>query len=561
MSRKRLLVVGGVAGGASCAARARRLSEDAEIIIFERGPFVSFANCGLPYYVGRVISEEEDLIVASPQLFKEWFNIEVRTESNVRSIDRQTKTIEVEDLKTGRTYTEPYTALVLAPGSRLLKPGLSGIDMPGIFTLWTIPDTRKINAWIASHPVKQAVIVGGGFIGLEMAENLSRIGIGITIIEMQNQVMPTLDSELAWFVHKHLRQNNVTLKLGTAVSGFEKEADERIRVQLSDGSHQTTDMVILSVGVRPRTELAEAAGLEIGERGGIQVDARMQTSDPHIWAAGDAVQAIDFVTGLPTMVPLAGPANRQGRLAADAIFGKSEHAPKFRGTQATSVCGIMGMTIASTGATEKFLEQAAKTAAVEPFEKIYLHPDHHASYYPDAKTITMKLIFSKQTGRILGAQAIGKGGVEKRIDVIAMAIQKGATVFDLEEAELCYAPQYGSAKDPVNIAGMIAANILLGYCSTMHWEDLIKKTPYILDVRDPDEYEKGHIPEAVNIPLAHLREKHQSLPGNEEIWTHCVVGKRSYYATRILAQKGYKIHNLSGGYRMYQAVREAKEKE
>jgi NADPH-dependent 2,4-dienoyl-CoA reductase/sulfur reductase-like enzyme/rhodanese-related sulfurtransferase len=561
MNRKRLLVVGGVAGGASCAARARRLSEDADIIIFERGPFVSFANCGLPYYVGKVIDDEEDLIVASPQLFKEWFNIDVRTESNVRSINRQAMTIAVEDLRTGRIYTEPYTELVLAPGSRPLKPRLDGIDLPGIFTLWTIPDTRNIIEWITARQVTQAVVVGGGFIGLEMTENLNRIGIGVTIVEMQNQVMPALDSELASFVHEHLREKNVELLLGTAVSGFEREMERRIKVRLDNGSRLTTDMVILSVGVRPRIELAEAAGLEIGERGGIKVDARMRTSDPHIWAAGDAVQSIDFVTGLPTMVPLAGPANRQGRLAADVIFGAPDHTPQFRGTQATSVCGILGMTIASTGTTEKFLEHAGKTSAVEPYDKIYLHPDHHAAYYPDAKTITMKLIFSKENGRILGAQAIGMEGVEKRIDVIAMAIQKGGTVFDLEEAELCYAPQYGSAKDPVNIAGMIAANVLRGYCSSRHWEDIFTNAPYILDVRDTDEFEEEHIPGAVNIPLADLRKKHASLPEKKEIWTHCFVGKRSYYAARILAQKGFKIHNLSGGYRMYQAVRQAKEKE
>lgn len=558
MNRKKLLVVGGVAGGASCAARARRLSEDADIIIFERGSFVSFANCGLPYYVGRVIDDEDDLIVASPELFKQWFNIDVRTESNVRSIDRKAMTIEVEDLKTGRIYTEPYTALVLAPGSRPLKPGLEGIDLPGIFTLWTIPDTRNIIEWIGARQVKESVVVGGGFIGLEMTENLSRIGIDVTIVEMQDQVMPALDAELASFVHDHLRENNVSLLLKTAVSGFEKAADDRIRVHLSDGSHVTTDMVILSVGVRPRTELAEAAGLEIGQRGGIKVDGRMQTSDPNIWAAGDAVQSIDFVTGLPTMVPLAGPANRQGRLAADVIFGKADRIPEFRGTQATSVCGVLGMTIASTGATEKFLTHAEKTAAVEPFDKIYLHPDHHASYYPDAQTITMKLIFSKETGQVLGAQAIGLDGVEKRIDVIAMAVQKGATVFDLEAAELCYAPQYGSAKDPVNIAGMIAANVLRGYCSNKHWADLFENSPYILDVRDTDEFEEGHISGAVNIPLADLRKNLSLLPEKETIWTHCYVGKRSYYAARILSQKGFEVHNLSGGYRMHEAVRQAK---
>jgi NADPH-dependent 2,4-dienoyl-CoA reductase/sulfur reductase-like enzyme/rhodanese-related sulfurtransferase len=555
MKNKKLLIVGGVAGGASCAARARRLSENAEIIIFERGPYVSFANCGLPYYVGNVIAREEDLLVTSPQLFRERFNIDVRTEHNVRSISPGDQTVEVEELKTGRLFRESYDALVLSPGSAPIKPNLHGLDLPGIFTLWTIPDTRRIVEWIQDKNVRHATVVGGGFIGLEMTENLKRRGIDVTIIEMQRHVMPALDPEMAEFIHDHLLSHHVDLQLGSPVTRFEQASKQKIRVVIQSGKIITTDMVLLSVGVRPRIELAEAAGLFIGELGGIKVDDQMRTSDRNIWAVGDAVQVTDVVTNIPTMVPLAGPANRQGRIAADVIMGNDLQQHKFRGVQATAVCGILGLTVASTGVTEKFLNRYDPAGKNNPFEKIYLHPDHHAAYYPDAKTITIKLIFSKTDGKILGAQALGLEGVEKRIDVISMAIQKNGTIFDLEEAELCYAPQYGSAKDPVNMAGMIAANILRGYVSVGHWEDLAESDAFILDVRDPDEYEEACVRNAANIPLNSLRQRINELPRNREIWAHCYVGQRSYYASRILAQKNFKVRNISGGFLMYDAVR------
>ena len=558
MKNKKFLIVGGVAGGASCAARARRISEDPQIIIFERGPYVSFANCGLPYYVGNVITDEDELLVATEELFRERFNIEVRTRHNVGSIIPEKKAIQVEDLTTGKSYTENYDALVLSPGSAPLRPNLPGIDLPGIFTLWTIPDTREIIAWVRGNGVRRAAVVGGGFIGLEMTENLKKLGVQVTVIEMQNHVMPALDPEMGNYVNKHLKKKEVELCLGSPVSGFKKNPDGTLTTTLQSGDEVVVDMVLLSVGVRPRTALAEAAGLKIGEHGGILVDDRMQTSDDHIWAVGDAVEVKDYMTGLSTMVPLAGPANRQGRLAADVILGDGQSNAKFRGVQATSVCGVLGMTIASTGMSEKQINRLSDKGITIPYEKIYLHPEHHAGYYPDAKTISMKLLFRKDDGKILGAQAVGTEGVEKRIDVISMAIQKEGTVFDLEEAELCYAPQYGSAKDPVNLAGMIAANFLRGFTEIAHWENLSETSPLILDVRDPDEFEKWHIKTAVNIPLPTIRKRMHELPDDREIWAHCIVGIRSYFATRILSQNGFNAKNLSGGYLTYRSVKPIK---
>ncbi len=559
MKNKKLLIVGGVAGGASCAARARRISEEAQIIVFERGPYVSFANCGLPYYVGNVITDEDDLLVATEELFRERFNIEVRTRHNVRSIIPEKKAIQVEDLTTGEIYTENYDALVLSPGSAPLRPDLPGIDLPGIFTLWTIPDTREIIAWVKGRGVRRAAVVGGGFIGLEMAENLKKIGVQVTVIEMQNHVMPALDPEMGNYVNRYLKSKEVELCLGSPVSGFKQNSDGTLTTTLQSGDKVVVDMVLLSVGVRPRIALAEAAGLKIGEHGGILVDERMRTSNDRIWAVGDAVEVKDYITGLSTMVPLAGPANRQGRLAADVILGDGQSNPKFRGVQATSVCGVLGMTIASTGMSEKQINRLSGKGITIPYEKIYLHPVHHAGYYPDAKTISMKLLFRKDNGKILGAQAVGMEGVEKRIDVISMAIQKEGTVFDLEEAELCYAPQYGSAKDPVNLAGMIAANFLRGFTEVAHWENLKETSPLILDVRDPDEFSKGHIKNAVNIPLPTIRKRMHELPKDQEIWAHCMVGQRSYYATRILSQNGFNAKNLTGGYLTYLSVKPIKD--
>ncbi|MFC2022684.1 FAD-dependent oxidoreductase [Chloroflexota bacterium] len=544
MDRPRLLIVGGVAGGATCAARARRLSEKAEIILFERGSYVSFANCGLPYYVGDIITKEENLIIATPELFRERFNIDVHTQSNVVAIDRDKHEIEVEDLRTGTRYREKYDALVLSPGATSIRPPLPGIDLPRIYSLRTISDSRDIRSWITQSDAKRAVIVGGGFIGLEMAENLVKRGISTTIIEMQNHVMPALDYEMATPLHKHLIANGVSLHLSDAVTEFIKKDEGDLVVKTKSGKTFTSDLCILAIGVRPETSLAKNAGLEIGEKGGIRVDERMRTSDAHIWAVGDAVEVRDFITGEWTNIPLAGPANRQGRIAAGNILG---HDFKFRGMQATSVCGVLGMTVASTGLTENTLIRLNKAGGNIPYEKVYLYPGHHAGYYPGPSRIAMKLVFSTEDGRVLGAQAVGQEGVDKRIDVISVAIQNNATVFDLEEAELCYAPQYGAAKDPVNIAGMIAANALRGDAMPAHWEDIRNTDAFILDVRTPIEYASGHIGRARNIPLNEIRSRMDELPREQEIWTYCTVGQRSYYAACGLSLNGFNARNLSGG--------------
>lgn len=546
--RPRILIVGGVAGGASCAARARRLSEKAEIIIFERGPYVSFANCGLPYYVGDIITEEENLVIATPELFRERFNIEVRIQSNVIAIDRRKREIEVEDLRNSTIYREKYDALVLAPGATPIRPPLPGIDLPGIYSLRTIPDSRDIRNWIVQSNAKRAVIVGGGFIGLEMAENLVRRGISVTIIEMQNHVMPSFDYEMATPIHDHLIANEVSLHLEDAVTEFEQNDKRNLNVKTKSGKTFAADLVILAMGVRPETTLARSASLEIGEKGGIRVDDRMKTSDDHIWAIGDAVEVRDFISGEWTIIPLAGPANRQGRIAAGTILGRDI---TFRGVQATSICGVLGMTMASTGVTENTLIRLNKAGGKVHYEKVYLYPGHHVSYYPGPSRIAMKMIFSTEDGRVLGAQAVGQEGVDKRIDVVSIAIQSKATVFDLEEAELCYAPQYGAPKDPINVAGMIAANVLRGDTPLAHWEDIKNTNAFILDVRNPSEYVSGHVDGALNIPLNELRSRMHELPSEREIWAYCAVGQRSYYAVRALRLNRFNARNLSGGIHTY----------
>jgi NADPH-dependent 2,4-dienoyl-CoA reductase/sulfur reductase-like enzyme/rhodanese-related sulfurtransferase len=543
--KKRILIVGGVAGGASCAARARRLDENAEIIVFERGSYVSFANCGLPYYVGDVIPEETDLLVADPELFRKRFNIEVRLQSEVVSILRETKEIEVRGLLSGKLYRERYDALVLAPGAKPIRPPLPGIDLPGIFTLRTIPDSRKIRDWIEQRQARTAVIAGGGFIGLEMAENLTARGLKVTVVEMLNQLLPPLDPEMSEPVAQHLTGKGVKVVLGDGVDQFKQCEGGRIAVQLKSGARHDADLVILAIGVRPETGLAKSADLEIGERGGIRVDAQMRTSDPGVWAVGDAVEVRDTVTEQWALIPLAGPANRQGRIAADVICGRSS---SFRGVQGTAICGVMGLTVGMTGASEKSL----KRTGIRDYEKIYLHPRQHAAYFPGSKPIHLKLLYRKAAGRILGAQAVGFEGVDKRVDVIAMAIQKGGTVFDLEEAELSYAPQFGAAKDPINLAGMIAANSLRGDVELVGWESLEQSNGFVLlDVREPEEFAKGHVPGAYNVPLAELRQRLIELPRHKQIRLYCGVGQRAYYATRLLKQHGFCVKNLSGGYQTY----------
>jgi NADPH-dependent 2,4-dienoyl-CoA reductase/sulfur reductase-like enzyme/rhodanese-related sulfurtransferase len=544
MSKKRLLIVGGVAGGASCAARARRLSEEAEIIIFERGSYISYANCGLPYYVGNVIPSDGQLLMATPEFLKGRLNIDVRVGNEVLAVDCEKAEVRVKDLKTGAEYSERYDALVLSPGAVPIRPPLPGVDLPGIFCLRTIPDSRQIREWIAGKNAKRAVVVGGGFVGLEMTENLVKRGLSVTLVEMEKQVAPSFDPEMAVPVHDCLTDNGVHLCLGEPVSGFGQNADGTITVRLDSGESHTADIVMLSIGVRPETALAEAAGLEIGEYGGIRVDEQMRTSDERIWAVGDAVEVRHIITGDWGLFQLAGPASRQGRMAADVIFGRDV---RFRGVQATAVCGIFGTNMASTGASEKMLTLAGAKGKPMPYEKVYLHPGNHARYYPGAWPIAMKLIFSTKDGCILGAQATGQEGVEKRIDVIAMAIQRNSTVFDLEEAELCYAPQFGAAKDPVNMAGMVAANTMRGDAPIVHCGDMVDSDAMFLDVRSPEEVEVETIPGALNIPLPEVRRRLAELPRDREIWVYCRSGFRSYYATRTLLMNGFKARNVSGG--------------
>jgi NADPH-dependent 2,4-dienoyl-CoA reductase/sulfur reductase-like enzyme/rhodanese-related sulfurtransferase len=541
--RKRVLIVGGVAGGASCAARLRRLDEECEIVLFDRGPYVSFANCGLPYFVGDVIKDEAKLLVATPQLFRERFNVEVRVETEVVKIDRERREIEVRDAKAGTVARERYDTLVLATGAAPVRPPIPGIDLPGVFVLRTIPDSRAIRSWIKERAARRAVVVGGGFVGLEMAENLARRGLAVTIVEMAPHVLPPLDVEMAAPIHAHLRDNDIALQLGDGVAGFEQR-DGGLSVRTQSGAAFPADLVVLAIGVRPESGLAREAGLEIGKLGGLRVDENMRTNDERIWAVGDMVEVRDFVTGAWTLIPLAGPANRQGRIAAEAIAGRPR---PFRGVQGTAVCGLFDLSVAMTGATEK----ALKRAGILDYERVFLHPGHHVGYYPGARSIHLKLLFARQGGRILGAQAVGEKGVEKRIDAISMAIQKGGTVYDLEEAELCYAPQFGAAKDPVNVAGMIAVNILRGDLAHARWEDVGTSAALILDVREPAEVARGQVPAALSLPLSQLRDRVGELPREREIWVYCAAGQRSYYATRFLRQRGFNVRNLPGGYNTY----------
>ena len=551
----KVIIVGGVAGGASCAARLRRLDEKAEILMVERGPYVSYANCGLPYHVGGVIEQESSLLVATEQMFRAIFAIDCRTRCEAIGISPKKKTVELKNHATGEVTTEKYDKLVLSPGAAPIRPPLPGIDLPGIFSVRTVPDSKEIREWLergssglaeeaqasgfeSLDTPKRAVVVGGGYIGLEMAENLAHRGLEVTIVEMLDQVMAPLDPECARIVERYLVKNGVRVALNDAVAGFRQAANGSLEVLTKGGKTYPADIVILAIGVRPETELAKAAGLEIGQRGGIRVDEQMRTSDPDIFAVGDAVEVKDFVTSEWSLIPLAGPTNRQGRIAADVIAGRDS---RFRGTQGTSVIGLFGGTVAMTGANEKTLTRLGH----KDFEKVYLFPNSHAGYYPGAKTLVLKVIFRKSDGRLLGAQAMGQDGVEKRIDAIAMAIQMGATVYDLEEAELCYAPPYGSAKDPVNFAGMAPADVLRGDMPLVHWGSL--DGSLLLDVRNPQEVAAEAVPGAVNIPLPALRSRLAELPRDREIAVICRSAVRAYYATRILLQNGFKAKNISGG--------------
>lgn len=541
----KLLIVGGVAGGASAAARARRLSEDAEIIVFERGPDVSFANCGLPYYVGGEIADRLKLLVTTPERLRQRFHLDVRTQSSVESIDRAAKTVRVRDLRSGREYQETYDKLILAPGAAPIRPPLPGIESPGIFTLRNLQDVDRIKERV-DQGTKHAVVVGAGFIGLELVENFVRRGIATTVVELQDQVLPPFDKEMTTPIVESLHAKGVTVLLSQSAEGFEPSTDGVV-VRLKSGQRLSAQLVILGVGVRPENKLAIEAGLDVGPRGGIRVDEYLQTSDPDIFAVGDAIEVKDFVSGDPTQVPLAGPANRQGRIAADNIFGRTV---RYRGTQGTAIVGVFDKTAAMTGASEKVLRRSKR-----PFRKIYVHPTHHAGYYPGAESMSLKLLFDPESGRILGAQAVGGDGVDKRIDVLAVAIQAGMTVFDLEEMELAYSPQYGSAKDPINMAGFVASGLLRGDHPQVDVESVLTaasdQLPFLLDVRTPQEFSAGHLPDAVNISVDELRSRMHELPRDREIAAYCQVGQRGYLATRILKQAGFKAANIGGGYKTY----------
>jgi len=542
----KLIIIGGVAGGASAAARARRLSEDAEIIVIERGPDVSFANCGLPYYVGGEIAQRDKLLVTTPERLRERFNLDVRTRSSVELINRGAKTVQVRDLSSGTSYEESYDKLILAPGAAPLRPPIPGVDLPGIHTLRNLQDADRIKERI-DHGIKDVVVVGAGFIGLELVENFVRRGVSTAVVELQDQVLPPFDREMTSPIVAALRANGVKVLLGQSADGFEEGAGGVV-VRLKSGMRLAAQLVILGVGVRPENKLAVDGELEVGPRGGIKVNASLQTSDSDIYAVGDAIEVTDFVSGDPTQVPLAGPANRQGRLAADHIFGR---AAKYRGTQGTAIVGVFDRVAAMTGASEKALRRANR-----PFRKIYIHPSHHAGYYPGAEPFTLKLLFDPTSGRVLGAQAVGGAGVDKRIDVLAVAIQAGMTVFDLEEMELAYAPQFGSAKDPVNMAGFVAAGLLRGDHPQVDVEALMAmpdgERSFILDVRTAEEFALDHIPGAVNIPVDALRGRVGELPRDRRVAAYCQVGQRGYIATRILMQSGFSVVNIGGGYKTYQ---------
>ncbi len=541
----KLVIVGGVAGGASTAARARRLDESLEIVMFDRGEYPSFANCGLAYYIGGEIQDRDDLLVSSVEELKDRFNIDVRMRSEVKRIDRDAKEVEVLNLETGETYRESYDKLVLAPGADPVKPPLPGIDLDGIFTLRTVPDADAIKDYIAQRSAMRAVVVGGGFIGLEMAEMLRRVGLKVTLVELLDQVMAPLDPEMASPLHQELRLNCVELKLGHGVQSFSKEGG-LLKVHLDNEETIPCDLVVLCIGVKPCSELAADAGLDIGERKGIVVDEHMRTSDPDIYAVGDAVETEHFVTGERVIVPLGGPANRQGRIAADNICGRDS---TYRKTLGTAIVRCFGIAAGGVGANEKTLKRLNI-----PYQKCYLHPNSHGSYYPGGQTMSIKLLFGPDDGRILGAQIVGGEGVDKRIDVIATAMRGGMTVFDLEHLELAYAPQYSSAKDPVNLAGFVAANILRGDVDAVQWDELEQaraQGAVVLDVRTAEEREAHHIEGDMHIPVNELRARAGEAPRDKPIVTYCAVGLRGYVAQRMLKQMGFDVKNLVGGWRTY----------
>ena len=544
----KIVIVGGVAGGASAATRARRLDERAEIVLLERGPDVSFANCGLPYYLGGEIVDRDKLLVAKPSLLRDRFKIDVRVRASVESINRASKTIMIRYLDDNRTETETYDKLVLSTGAAPIVPPIPGVDLPGVFTLRDLRDVDRIHARLNSG-IKRVLILGAGYIGLELVENMVRRGYDTTVVDLADQILAPFDKEMTTPIVEALAHHQVGLRLGRSAKRIEERGGGLVAT-LDDGEEIAADLVLVGIGVRPESDLAKAAGLAIGERGGVQVDDHMRTSDFDIYAVGDVVEARAFVTRGARQIPLAGPANRQGRIAADHILGRDS---KYRGSQGTAIVRVFDVVAAQTGEIEKTL----RTSGLK-YEKIYVHPNQHAGYYPGAKAMTIKLLFRGDDGSILGAQIVGADGVDKRIDVIATAIQARMTVFDLEEVELAYSPQFGSAKDAINMAGFVAAGVARGDYPQTQVEDLaaaLGENGVILDVRTIDEHRRGAIESAIHIPIDSLRNHLNELPRDRPIVVYCHAGQRGYVATRLLRQEGFNAINLAGGFRTYRMIR------
>lgn len=548
MKQKKVVIIGGVAGGASAAARLRRLDENAHIVVVERGPYISFANCGLPYYLGGTIQDRAALTLQTPESFKARFNVDVRVFSEAVSIQPDNKTITIHNHNTGEEYGESYDSLILSMGADAAMPPIPGIDSKKVFTVRNIPDTVAVKTYIEEHQAKKAVVAGGGFIGLEVAENLHDLGMDVTLVEMANQVIPSIDADMAVQVHGHMRQKGLHLLLGSALQKIE---DTETGVSLTvNGETIDADLLVMAIGVRPASEIAVKAGLPANAKGALIVNSAMETGVDGIYAVGDLIEITHFVTGEKGYIPLAGPANKQGRIAADNICGIPS---RYTGTQGSSILKVFDLAVASTGITEK----TAKALHLN-YEKSFTFSANHATYYPGATNMSIKTIFEKDTGKILGVQIVGNDGVDKRCDVFATAIRAGMTAKDLTELELCYAPPFGSAKDPVNMAGYVIENMMSGLVKTFHWHDIekISKDPgaFLLDTRNPMEYLAGTIPGFVNIPLDSLRDRLDEIPKDKTIYVTCQIGLRGYIAARILMQNGYDVYNLSGGYRLYQTI-------
>jgi NADPH-dependent 2,4-dienoyl-CoA reductase/sulfur reductase-like enzyme/rhodanese-related sulfurtransferase len=543
---KRVVIIGGVAGGASAAARIRRLDETAQIVILERSGYISYANCGLPYYIGGTIRDRRHLLVTTQEAMKKRFNIDVRTRTEALAIRPAERKVEARDLESGRSYGLEYDSLILSPGAAPVVPDLEGIGLPGIFALRTVEDTDRIKEYVDQRKPATALVVGGGYIGIEMAEALAGRGLAVTVVEMADQVLQPLDADMAAYVQLHLAGRGVGLRLSDAVKGFASSGNA-VSATLRSGAILTADLVILAIGVRPETALAKEAGLKIGASGGIAVDEGMRTSDPAIWAVGDAAEVVHLSVNKNLLLPLAGPANKQGRVAADNICGRSS---AYKGSIGTSIIKVFDLVAAAAGANEKLLKRFGVPYAVS-----VTHSGSHAGYYPGSQLMTVKLVYSPGDGRVLGGQIVGADGVDKRIDTIAVAVRHGLTVADLAEYELAYAPPFSSAKDPVNMAGFVAGNVVDGLVKTVPWDGIDQERDFLLDVRTPQEYARGRIGDAVNIEVDVLRDNLKLVPAEKRVVVYCQVGLRAYVACRILSQSGYSdVVNLSGGYRHYSTV-------